>query len=186
MAYYVCFHYRWRKQYTDAVTWEVVNYTSWQKIENGVYTALEPCQYSPPRESYVFAGWATEYGSDPVYGDEEEVYNLAAAGESVNLYAVFSPVMASGHRYIMRPLMANATGMVDGDTTDIEEYAIATDMSLENTLHIYSVDDLGSAGEKTVTQNGVYEARDDSWGGYSKVTVQVPVPTYVNADLKRY
>lgn len=164
------------------------NSTQQQIIPNGVATALNPntfekVNYDGPT-GFRFMGWSLEPYGEVEYEDEQEVLDIAANGEVINLYAVWEKNLDIYHSYIFRPLKANSTGMVDGDTTDTEAYVMATDRGA--VLHIYSVDELGSAGTKTITENGTYNAQDDNWDGYSTVTVDVPVPQYGNADFKRY
>lgn len=44
--------------------------------------------------------------------------------------------------------------------------------------------DASTLGEKTITSNGVYTATDDSLDGYSKVTVNVPIPEVPEINLQ--
>lgn len=159
------------------------NSTQQQIIQNGVATALNPNPFYKYRKKFM--GWSTDPYGAVEYDDEEEVLDLAPNGSAITLYAVWEQELYAGHQYILRPKQANAFGMVDGDTTDTEDYSMATDSAV-GVLHIYSVDEMGDAGTKTITQNGTYNAQDDNWGGYSSVTVEVPVPQYGNADVKRY
>ncbi len=154
-----------------------------QVIANGVKTPLTANTFE--KTYFILIGWSLTPFGDAVYGDEEEVLDLAPNGSAINLYAVWEPYIANSHKYILRPQNAATSGTVDGDTTVTEDYAVATDYS-NTVLHIYSVDNLGNAGEKTITENGIYHASDDSWGGYSTVTVEVPVPQYANLDNQRF
>lgn len=56
-------------------------------------TALTTCTFT--REDYIFSGWATEQGGPVVYSDAETVENIAESGETVTLYAVWTPAPMS-------------------------------------------------------------------------------------------
>ena len=159
------------------------NGTRQQVISNGIETPLNANVFS--KYGYDFMGWSTAPFEDAVYSDGETVLDLAPNGSAISLYAVWEPAVYSNGKYILRPLTAAAIGTIDGDTTLTEDYAMATAYS-NSTLHIYSVDNMGNAGTKTITENGTYNAEDDSWGGYSTVTVEVPVPQYANLDNQRF
>ena len=63
-----------------------------QKIAVGESTALKANQMS--FEEYPLLGWAESENGRPVYTDEEEIKNLAEAGETVDLYAVWKGARA--------------------------------------------------------------------------------------------
>ena len=172
MSYGVIFH-----------SMDGTNAVKQQVIDNGVETPLNANVFT--KEYCTFLGWSTEPFGNVTYEDEEEVLDIAPNGSVIALYAVWQKELVNGHKYILNPMRAAASGTLDGDTTLTEDYGMATDYA-NQTLHIYSVDTLGSAGEKTITANGDYDASDDSWGGYSKVHVEVPVPQYANLDNQRF
>lgn len=59
-----------------------------QNIQRNVKTALTKNQYT--RKNYTFTGWNTEAdGSGESYADMEQVVNLAAAEETISLYAMW-------------------------------------------------------------------------------------------------
>ncbi|MBR7082129.1 MAG: InlB B-repeat-containing protein, partial [Oscillospiraceae bacterium] len=58
-----------------------------QKIEIGVSTKLTKNSYS--RTGHTFDGWATTATGTRAYTDEQAVTNLARAGETITLYAVW-------------------------------------------------------------------------------------------------
>lgn len=159
------------------------NSTRQQIISNGVETPLTENPFE--KNGYDFIGWSTAPFESAVYSDGETVLDLAPNGFVISLYAVWEAALADSHRYILRPLRTAVSGTIDGDTTLTEDYAMATDYG-SNILHIYSVDNMGSAGAKTITENGTYNAADDSWGGYSTVTVDVHIPQYANLDNQRF
>ena len=62
-----------------------------QEIDLGVTTALSPCAYR--RTGHSLTGWNTEAdGTGTAYAPGAEVSDLAAAGETVTLYAQWEPV----------------------------------------------------------------------------------------------
>lgn len=58
-----------------------------QPIAVDEYDYLTPCSFT--KTGYVFAGWALSASGAVVYLDGAQVYNLAGADETVNLYAVW-------------------------------------------------------------------------------------------------
>lgn len=52
--------------------------------------ALPACSFT--RDGYTFSGWATVPGGPVVYDDQETVTDIAAAGETITLYAVWTVV----------------------------------------------------------------------------------------------
>lgn len=71
---------------------------------------------------------------------------------------------ATAHVAVPQPI-GKKTVTENGTDIDIAQYA-TLDVNVQPNL-----------GTKTVNQNGVYNASDDSLDGYSKVTVNTPVPT---------
>src|SRR5574344_672517 len=71
---------------TDTVTGSMQT----QTVTRGVATALIANTFV--RSGYVFAGWATSTGGGAAYADGASVTDLAAAGTSITLYAVWSEV----------------------------------------------------------------------------------------------
>ena len=64
-----------------------------QKISRGVATALSANSFTAP-DGLRFAGWNTKLdGSGTTYANSASVTNLADAGESVNLYAIWQEVL---------------------------------------------------------------------------------------------
>ncbi len=53
---------------------------------------LSPCGFTRSfgGKDYAFAGWATTEGGSAVYSDGQKVTNIAAAGETITLYATWS------------------------------------------------------------------------------------------------
>jgi len=71
---------------TDTVTGSMQT----QTVTRGVATALTANTFV--RSGYVFKGWATSTGGMAAYADGASVTDLAAAGTSITLYAVWSEV----------------------------------------------------------------------------------------------
>lgn len=86
-----------------------------QTIEIDVPTKLKPCGFE--RIDYDFAGWSTEPNGSVVYSDEEEVLNLAGDGETITLYAVWSP---KPPHFILQYNKSDADHL-DKDITDIHD-----------------------------------------------------------------
>ena len=59
-----------------------------QTIEVGTETALSPTSFT--RSGYKFSGWATSADGAKVYDDKQSVTDIAAAGESITLFAVWT------------------------------------------------------------------------------------------------
>ena len=60
----------------------------------GVPQTLSPCGFTRADFgglSYFFMGWATTNGGPVVYSDGQEVTNIASAGETITLYAQWTP-----------------------------------------------------------------------------------------------
>ena len=63
-----------------------------QTFTVGVAQKLSPCTFTRSFGGiyYSFAGWATTDGGSAVYSDGQEVTDIAAAGETITLYATWS------------------------------------------------------------------------------------------------
>ena len=103
-----------------------------QKISRGVATALSANSFTAP-SGLRFGGWNTAPdGSGTTYADSAQVTNLAAAGESVSLYAIWeeiptqsscptSPMLstvASGITYMQDINSTNSATVLSALTTD--------------------------------------------------------------------
>ena len=85
-----------------------------QTIDIDTPTALSLNTYTI--EEYSFSGWALSADGEPVYSDGQTVENLAAAGETVTLYAVWRVVPGFEIRIQYN---ASENNRVQKDITDI-------------------------------------------------------------------
>lgn len=86
-----------------------------QTIDIDVPTPLSPCTFTAPDE-LSFAGWALSAAGEPVYSDGQTVTNLAAAGETVQLFAAWRAVPGFEIRVQYN---ASEVNRLDKEITDI-------------------------------------------------------------------
>lgn len=140
-----------------------------QSVYEGTTVTLDSNAFTAP-EGYTFIGWNTaQDGSGTMYADGASITDLAPAGGSINLYAMWSNCPAGSICYESNG--ENVTGTMGNQTTDDGGNDLAENSVV--TLHAsnYSKEGYGFAGWSNVSN---YDTNENAkfYGPNETITVQ--------------
>ena len=169
-----------------------------QKISRGVATALSANTFTAP-SGLGFAGWNTKLdGSGTTYANSASVTNLADAGETVNLYAMWQEAMTfnkayaaagktqSGGYYIMQDATTSICSAVDeGQVGEVKDGRDGTIYHIGKLADgkCWLLDNLALDLTKSAVLSGMTQDNTNASNttlGYLKGTTSRNPSTYVN------